>query len=74
MVQGEGVMKSNSISERYAENKWCPFTQISAAPSGDVYRNGDQRGTCAGSNCMAWRWTHPADPTSDDGYCGMVQR
>lgn len=63
------------ISELKATTKICPFS-IGIPPS--VNGNGDlidNRSTCVGSACMAWRWQpmqlHEVDPK---GICGVSAR
>lgn len=79
-------MKKNAVyTVADAVTKWCPKSQVSAGPAGDVHTNTLTNGCvfCAGPNCMAWRWhtthTHPGNPSGDMievadvyGYCGLA--
>ena len=59
-----------------AEIKFCPYT---LSKKSEVSRHF----TCAGPNCMAWRWKEKADwkegsdflvtYSETHGYCGMVR-
>lgn len=67
----------NSISERQAAKRWCPFAMnalIEQSGTGSstavsVNRGHDLDNKCLGSMCMAWRWV---DGKRELGYCGLA--
>jgi hypothetical protein len=64
------------MNEEEAKTKWCPLAQIALHEACATIQ------TCAGSNCMLWRWTGKCEtglpltrisvhgPT-ELGYCGL---
>jgi hypothetical protein len=40
------------MTEQEAKTKWCPLAQICLIPNASA-----EIQTCAGSNCMMWRWS-----------------
>lgn len=64
------------VTPEEAEIKFCPYT---LSKRSEVSRHF----TCAGPNCMAWRWKETADwkegsdllvtYSTTHGYCGMVR-
>lgn len=64
------------MTEREAQQRWCPMTQVIARSdvAGLTATGRDGTQNCIGSACMAWRWS--ADTltrkSDDAGFCGLA--
>lgn len=79
------------MTEGEAKTKWCPFVRYPCGykainrPTSAIGDDGN-RGSCIGSECMAWRWKVTPQQvteawrdepehtriTSSDGFCGLA--
>ena len=54
------------MTEEEAKTKWCPFVRATNSGSERTFNRWSLEPitdtpllTCCGSDCMAWRWSHP---------------
>ena len=63
---------SNTHTEAYMRNTWCPFDDISESDGTPARK---RNVTCSASSCGCWRWLLTAEneaAAEPEGYCGAA--